>query len=126
MKPGWARINLHYTLDDRDLDFIMDTIDFISTYGERFLSLYGFNIFTGDWYHKDFKKIMPEFSLHQSLLYKDVLETDRKIDKKFLYTSYLDKALEMAKSLPEDIKFISLDDRLEKLCYFYVVNLARI
>jgi len=102
----------------------MDTIDFISRYGERFLGLYEFNIFTGDWQHKDFKKIMPEFSLAQALLYKDIPETDREPDKKSLYKSYLDKALDLAKNLEEDIKFVSLDEKLEKLCYFYVVNLS--
>jgi len=126
LKPGWARINLHYTLDDTDLDFIMDTIDFISRYGERFMGLYEFNIFTGDWKHKDFKKVMPEFSLAQALRYKDIPETDREPDKKSLYKSYLDKALDLAKSLEEDIKFVSLDGKFEKLCYFYVVNLSGI
>lgn len=42
VKFGWARINLHYTLELADLDYICDVIEFIAEHGHKFLKYYIF------------------------------------------------------------------------------------
>jgi selenocysteine lyase/cysteine desulfurase len=123
LKPGWARINLHYTLDREELDFLIKAIEFIAEYGHRFLSLYEFNLISGDWHYKGFKRPVPVFSI------EDAIKTDKqmvinKLDRKKLYDEYLSEANKIAGTLSDDIKFIKLDEELEKACYFYIVNLS--
>ena len=49
IKLGWARLNLHYILSDIDIEYIFDCIDFIATYGHRFLVDYVFDPVKGTW-----------------------------------------------------------------------------
>ena len=123
-KPGWARINLHYTLDKEDLDFIIDTIDFILKYGERFLALYEFNPFTGDWIHKNFKRNPPDFSLNEAFKCKEGFLIDNTIDRPALYKEYLKEAKEIGEKLPKDINFLTFKDEFKRLSFFYTVNIT--
>ncbi len=49
VKPGWVRINLHYTFEDADVDFLADAIDFLARRGAEFLRAYAFDRATGEW-----------------------------------------------------------------------------
>ena len=42
VKFGWARINIHYSMEQSDLDYICDVIEFIAEYGYKFLKYYIF------------------------------------------------------------------------------------
>ena len=53
MKPGWVRINFHYTLDEYTLAFLLKAIIFIAEYGYLFLSDYILDAGTGLWVHKN-------------------------------------------------------------------------
>ena len=47
LKPGWARINLHWTMTNADINYLIEAIEFIAKNGNRFLSEYKFNILNG-------------------------------------------------------------------------------
>lgn len=49
IKPGWCRINLHYTMDDDELWYLKEALSFIVRSGSRFLPLYSFDAITGRW-----------------------------------------------------------------------------
>ena len=49
IKPGWARINLHYVFTEKDIKFLIDAINFIAEHGEKFLFEYKFDIKSADW-----------------------------------------------------------------------------
>ena len=49
LKPGWARIGFHYTHDDDEVDYLIQAVEFVATYGARFLPLYTFDVETGAW-----------------------------------------------------------------------------
>lgn len=51
MKPGWARLNFHYTLKEATYEFIIEAIEFIAKYGYLFLQVYTVNPKTGLWTH---------------------------------------------------------------------------
>jgi selenocysteine lyase/cysteine desulfurase len=53
IKPGWTRLNFNYFISDEEFAFLLDAIEFIAAYGERFLSLYDFDWQTGAWRHRD-------------------------------------------------------------------------
>ncbi|CAN6339911.1 unnamed protein product [Urochloa humidicola] len=49
LKPGWTRLSFSYYLSKEEFRFILAAIEFIASYGHRFLPLYKFDWITGDW-----------------------------------------------------------------------------
>ncbi len=66
LKPGWARISLHYLMTDEEVDFILKSIEFLSEYAKYFLKVYSFNIFTGAWNHVDSKDAKIDFGVEEA------------------------------------------------------------
>lgn len=63
IKPGWVRLNLHYTFTDRDVDFLAETIAFVARRGHAFLRKYAFDFETGEWSFKGFADRDEAFSV---------------------------------------------------------------
>lgn len=63
IKPGWVRINLHYTFTDRDVDFLARAIAFAARHGHAFLGRYAFDLSTGEWRPVGFSETSPELDL---------------------------------------------------------------
>jgi len=51
MKPGWVRLNFHYTFKEESYRFILDAIEFIAAYGHLFLKEYSVEKNSGLWSH---------------------------------------------------------------------------
>lgn len=51
IKPGWTRLNLAPWATDEEVDFMLEAIEFIAEFGERFVPAYSFNWQTGAWTH---------------------------------------------------------------------------
>lgn len=49
IKPGWCRLNLHYTMDDDELWYLKEVLSFVVEHGAHFLSVYSFDAFSGSW-----------------------------------------------------------------------------
>jgi len=56
IKPGWVRINLHYTFTRRDVDFLLRAIRFVARRGASFLRSYVFDFATGEWRFAGFRE----------------------------------------------------------------------
>jgi selenocysteine lyase/cysteine desulfurase len=67
IKPGWCRVSLHYVMDELEVDYILDAVDFVSLHGHRFMPLYDFDLQTGAWQHKHDQTRLEEFSLAAAL-----------------------------------------------------------
>ncbi|KAB1210589.1 putative cysteine desulfurase [Morella rubra] len=52
VKPGWTRISFPYYMSEEEFEFILAALEFVSIYGQRFLSLYHFDWRTGSWAFK--------------------------------------------------------------------------
>ncbi|KAL8143481.1 hypothetical protein V2J09_016513 [Rumex salicifolius] len=52
VKPGWTRISFPFYLSKRDFELILDGVEFVANYGQRFLPLYHFDWKTGSWTFK--------------------------------------------------------------------------
>ncbi|KAJ4951372.1 hypothetical protein NE237_028204 [Protea cynaroides] len=52
VKPGWTRVSFPYYMSKEEFEFILAALEFIATYGQRFLPLYKFNWKTGNWTFK--------------------------------------------------------------------------
>lgn len=49
VKPGWTRISFPYYMSRKEFEFILAALEFVATYGQRFLPLYHFKLRTGNW-----------------------------------------------------------------------------
>jgi selenocysteine lyase/cysteine desulfurase len=61
LKPGWVRVNIHYTFSQEDVDFLARAIEYVAKNGQHFLPKYSFNIQTGEWTYREYSP--PEASL---------------------------------------------------------------
>ncbi|KAI4317913.1 hypothetical protein L6164_025741 [Bauhinia variegata] len=64
IKPGWTRVSFPYYMRKEDFEFILSAVEFIATYGQRFLPLYSFNMRNGSWRlkRKELQTLSKEFS----------------------------------------------------------------
>ncbi|XP_047056764.1 uncharacterized protein LOC124663053 [Lolium rigidum] len=60
VKPGWTRVSLAYYTSTREAEFVLDAMDFVASFGHRFLPLYTFDWKSGDWrYNHSCGRILP-------------------------------------------------------------------
>jgi len=55
-KPGWARVNFNYFIDDAEAKFIRDAVLQIASVGWRLLPLYQINPKSGQFVHRSFER----------------------------------------------------------------------
>lgn len=89
LKPGWTRLNLAPWATDEEAEFLLDAIEFVAEYGEKFLPLYDFDWRSGAWTH-------PEDAAPASLFGDEVPPTAA---GEVPYAEYLQAARTMAESL---------------------------
>jgi selenocysteine lyase/cysteine desulfurase len=53
VKPGWTRLNLHYLLDEAELQFLIDAVVAVARDAWRLLPAYDYDAATGLWTHRD-------------------------------------------------------------------------
>ncbi|MCH8861884.1 MAG: aminotransferase class V-fold PLP-dependent enzyme [Proteobacteria bacterium] len=95
VKPGWCRVNLHFTMDDAEAQYLIDAVNFVASHGHLFLELYEFDLVSGLWSHRNALPIQA-----------DLLSAGKKrrrfmplVMRKYLYRSYLRAARGWAERL---------------------------
>ena len=120
LKPGWCRLGFHYAMDDAEADFIVDAVEFVAREGHRFLPLYGFDLATGAWAHRDARDADQRLSLEAALASGEVTVTALPADqRRARYRQYLDEAARLAAALPREGGALHrLEDEAGDLQYF--------
>lgn len=90
IKPGWTRINFNYFIPEEEFEFLLQAIEFIAEYGERFLPLYSFDWHSGAWKHS------------QTVVHPSLFDLPKATEHpgKALYAEYLAEARALAQKLP--------------------------
>lgn len=102
IKPGWCRISVHYVMDDLEVDFLLDAVDFVAGYGELFLRLYDFDVYDGSWNKKEDPTSLEKFSLEAALEANMTEEQPMSVaERKERYTGYLKDAQQLAEDLQQ-------------------------
>ncbi len=100
IKPGWCRIGFHYAMDDTDVGFIVDAIEFLAREGQHFVELYDFDPESGVWTHKKGEEPGPLFSLDEALKVQhpdpQPISSEMRRD---LHARWLSEAEDLAKKL---------------------------
>lgn len=121
IKPGWCRVGFHFVMDDEEVQYIIDAINFIADYGFIFMSDYLFDMKTASWVSKKETEPLDIFSLKDAIEKRstgpDVLPKDVRVR---LYASYLDEARKIAAKLPQmpKIKVQDVNDEVKNLQFF--------
>ena len=98
IKPGWCRVSMHYVMDDLEVDYLLDAVDFVARYGALFLHLYDFNVYDGSWVSKKDPTKLQRFSLQAALEASMGAEPPMPLEeRRQRYTQYLDEALHLAR-----------------------------
>jgi selenocysteine lyase/cysteine desulfurase len=123
IKPGWCRVSLHYVMDDIEIDYILDAVDFVAERGRLFLPLYRFDLHTGSWTHKADCVSLEPFSLEAAL--ECTGYQSRSLGpgaRRHLYAAFLAEARETADELAAELppEEFQLDAELEELKFFSV------
>jgi selenocysteine lyase/cysteine desulfurase len=121
IKPGWCRISMHYVMDDLEVDFLLDAVDFVASHGRLFLPLYDFDLFDGSWNKKDDSTFLQKFSLESALAATMGEETPMSLeDREVCYQRYLKEAHDIARTLEQYSSSIAheLQGTLGKLQFF--------
>ncbi|MHA1618546.1 MAG: aminotransferase class V-fold PLP-dependent enzyme, partial [Promethearchaeota archaeon] len=128
IKPGWIRVNFHYSFSETEFDFILNAIDFVARHGHKFIPLYDLDLTTGDWVHRIF--IDKDLTFRPTI--KNILKIgardcfkSKELDMGKEYDRYLAEARQLAEGLPEsDPKsFVSYSNSLaSKLQWFFFIN----
>jgi selenocysteine lyase/cysteine desulfurase len=122
IKPGWCRVGFHFIFDDIEADFLIDAVEFIAEYGNRFLALYEFDQYSGIFKHQQSTTIAPVLSA-QDALENRVLNQHPEAplstgERAGLYQNYLTEALQQAKELPDadtQLLFSGTPEEMENL-----------
>jgi hypothetical protein len=129
LKPGWCRVSLHYVMDDLEVNYLLDAIEFVAEHGERFLPLYVFDLKSGNWQHREGSAPLPELCLDDALAATEECTTALPVDeRKTMYAEALAAARRQARALSEEGPFeeIVLEGEAGPLQFFTLAraNLA--
>ncbi|MDZ4729661.1 MAG: hypothetical protein SH820_06940 [Xanthomonadales bacterium] len=114
-------------MDDIEVDFITNAVKFVAEQGKHFLPLYGFDLMTGAWRHKQDHVPLESFSLDAALECCGPDQSALSRSERFAhYTSSLAEARRLATELasrfsgPES----SLDEGPEQLRFFMLPKVS--
>jgi len=121
IKPGWCRVGFHFTMDDAEADYIIDTVEFVAKCGHLFLPLYRFDLQSGSWTHKQSGPLNEKLSLADAVDACGCKPTARPVEQRQkLYAQYLHEARAWADKLnatkPADA--VQLEGELGELQFF--------
>ena len=121
VKPGWCRVSMHYVMDDLEVDYLLDAIDFIAEHGKLFLHLYNFDLFDGSWHCKEDSTSLQRFSLAAALSTKMAEEPPMSAaERARRYESYLEEARQLAAGMQSaaPVSEYELEGSLRDLQFF--------
>ena len=123
VKPGWVRINIHYTMSENEFEYIVKALRFIIIHGAKFLNKYVFDLANGSWCHLDCP-IEQEVRMNIDEIMENRIPPVIFGNQTENYDVYLDSAELEAQKLTLPTEFVEFeDDELEEVSYFYIKNM---
>lgn len=128
LKPGWVRVNFHYTMTLDEVDFIVDALLFIGQYGHLFLQDYQIDLSSGLWSHKNFTEdlsTVDTFGAASAQAYIGITGERILVEKTSYYTHYLKQAHQRAELLTLSFKgnYAKFKDaKRDDLCWYKFIH----
>lgn len=118
IKLGWARINLHYTLNEFELDYLYFALHYLSEHAFKFLPLYMFDPLTGNFRHHQHSEQTNSVKINEILDQKRQYAKDEH-SRMAIFKKQQADAVSLLENLPKSKGYDSIPE-LGKLCSFYV------
>lgn len=123
IKPGWVRLNLHYTLSENEFEYLIQALKFVIQYAHRFIPQYIFDIKTGDWKHMAADGDKPiNLDIEEAFKLRP-FEQKEPENIAGIYKENLKKARNLAENLADDFEKVTFEPELEELIFFHVKNI---
>jgi selenocysteine lyase/cysteine desulfurase len=120
VKPGWVRINIHYTMSEEEFQYIVKALKFIIKHGSKFLDQYEFDLTNGSWTHIN-KSMEPKIHRTIDEIMGNKIPPVMFGNETEDYSVYLDAAEIEAAKLKEPTEFLKFKEPvLEEIAFFYV------
>jgi selenocysteine lyase/cysteine desulfurase len=121
IKPGWVRLNLHYSLSISEFEYLISALKFAIEKAHLLLPLYHFEMMLGDWNYIGYENQKFLYELDIEKLYKlPPFQLEDEKDLISLFQKQLEQAEKIAAKLTEPTEFCRYDKKLEELMIFYV------
>jgi hypothetical protein len=117
LKPGWIRINIHYTFNKKDVDFLARAIAFVAKNGHLFLPKYTFNIQSGEWTYHGFSPADNDFGIERTFQTKK-MDISKIEQMRKSYFQLAESLVEELEDLPAP-SFAADEPKIEELKFFY-------
>jgi len=105
LKPGWARLSLHFLMSDEELEFVCSAVRFVAEWGKYFLPLYTFDLHTGVWQHRCVQDepvrlgIDEALASHRGVRPQRVAPPEGRPEREAEHRRYLEEARSLAREL---------------------------
>lgn len=127
IRPGFARLNLHYAMDEAEIDYLIAALRFIIDNAHKFLPWYEFDIKKGTWDYQgplqDTSQTKAQIMLNLDIdaVYQGLgFEHQQLPTPVSAFEKSLSRAQDLAGDLPSDFELLSFPAELDDLMYFYV------
>jgi len=124
MKPGWVRVNFHYSLDDFAYEYLINAIIFIADYGYLFLQDYEVDCLTGNWNHVESEAVELENFEFDIIEKASGFKPNRynAEETEARYLEYMEEALKLKEhhQVSESTYELYGIEAMEDLAWFYV------
>ncbi len=121
LKPGWVRLNLHWAFSRAEFNYIMDALEFCVEHAHKFLSLYHFDLNTGEWTHECDADNLNPVNLDMDAVIAGMKPMNcAKCTEEQKYSEMLKRANNALEHLRGECEYQVYDEEIEDLIFFYV------
>lgn len=121
LKPGWVRLNLHYTFSDVEFEYICNTLEYLIEKAYKFIPLYKFDIKSGEWSYKYGVEEVVTLDM-DSVLDAQPLWKRSSPSLELLFEENIKEADKMLEGLDENPKYKVFDSEIEKVIFFNTLD----
>lgn len=118
LKPGCARIALHYILMPYEVEYICFALNYLCDHGSKFLPLYRFDASTGIWAHKLNNWVVPTLKIGKILNETRMYAKDEE-GRKSIFENQKKEAMSLLENLSASQELDSVEEAGD-LCKFYI------
>ena len=121
IKPGWVRLNLHYSFSDSEFEYICKTLDYLIEKAHLFIPLYELDMKSGEWHYKD--TIKNQITLDfDHVINAQPPQKRSSPSLELFFEESINDAERILKETDQSREYVKFDDEIEDVIFFYAVN----
>ena len=121
LKPGWVRLNLHYTFSNIEFEYICKTLEYLIDNAYKFIPLYSFDINSGEWSYKYGKEESVTLDF-DTVLNSQPLWKKSSPSLSVLLEENISEANRILKDVDPEPKYKVYDEEIEKVIFFNTID----